>query len=123
MENVQTDKRKQEILRRLKSVEGHIRGIQRMVEENQYCIDVINQSAAVQAALAKVDSLILERHLQTCVTTAIRSEDRAERERVIGELLQVFQGGNGNGRGRRPPRGELDLTAEPEGSGCHLHGS
>ncbi|MHB1413767.1 MAG: metal-sensitive transcriptional regulator [Chloroflexota bacterium] len=119
---METDKRKEEILRRLKSVEGHLRGIQRMVDEDQYCIDVINQSAAVQAALAKIDSLILERHLQTCVTTAIRSEDRAERERVIGELLQVFQGGNGNGRGRRPQRAELDLTAEPEGASCHMHG-
>ena len=89
---MENDKRKVEIVRRLKSVEGHVRGIQRMVEEGQYCIDVINQTAAVHAALDKVNALILERHLQTCVTTAIQSDDQAERERVIGELLQVFQG-------------------------------
>ena len=89
---MENDKRKVEIVRRLKSVEGHVRGIQRMVEEGQYCIDVINQTAAVHAALDKVNALILERHLQTCVTTAIQSDDQAERERVIGELLQVFKG-------------------------------
>jgi CsoR family transcriptional regulator, copper-sensing transcriptional repressor len=89
---MENDARKAEILRRLKSVEGHVRGIQRMVEEGQYCVDIINQTAAVHAALDKVNALILERHLQTCVTTAIQSDDQAERERVIGELLQVFQG-------------------------------
>jgi DNA-binding FrmR family transcriptional regulator len=86
------EKRQAEIIRRLKSVEGHVRGIQRMVEEGQYCIDVINQTSAVHAALDKVNALILERHLQTCVATAIQSDSQAERERVIGELLQVFQG-------------------------------
>ncbi|MCL5107786.1 MAG: metal-sensitive transcriptional regulator [Chloroflexi bacterium] len=86
------EKRTTEILRRLKSVEGHVRGIQRMVDEGQYCIDIINQTAAVRAALDKIDGLILERHLNTCVATAIRSDDQAERERVIGELLQLFPG-------------------------------
>lgn len=81
---------KERILRRLKSIEGHIRGIQRMVEEDQYCIDILTQTFAVQRALDAVNSLILERHLQTCVTTAIRGEDPRERERVIHELLEVF---------------------------------
>lgn len=88
----------EQILRRLKSVEGHVRGIQRMVEEGQYCIDIINQSIAVQSALDKVNALVLERHLQSCVATAIRSDDRSERERVIRELMQVFQGRGNLGR-------------------------
>jgi DNA-binding FrmR family transcriptional regulator len=82
---------KQAILNRLKSIEGHVRGVQRMVDEDAYCIDIINQNLAVQRALEKVNSLILERHLQTCVTTAIRSDDPNERERVIDEILSVFE--------------------------------
>jgi DNA-binding FrmR family transcriptional regulator len=82
---------KQAIVNRLKSIEGHVRGIQRMVDEDAYCIDIINQSLAVQRALEKVNSLILERHLQTCVTTAIRSDSPNERERVIEEIMNVFE--------------------------------
>jgi DNA-binding FrmR family transcriptional regulator len=78
------------MLRRLQSVEGHVRGIERMVEEDKYCIDVIKQIEAVQAALSKVNELILENHLRTCVTTAIRGDDAARREAVIGEILDVF---------------------------------
>ena len=80
-----------ETIRRLKSVEGHIRGIERMVEEGAYCVDIVNQVLAVQRALAKVSALVLDQHLHTCVTQAIRGEDAGERERVIGEILQVFE--------------------------------
>jgi len=80
-----------DILNRLKSIEGHVRGIQRMVEQDIYCIDVINQNLAVQRALEKVNSLILERHLQTCVTTAIKGDDPVDRERVIAEIMTVFE--------------------------------
>ncbi len=82
---------KQDVLNRLKSIEGHVRGIQRMVGDNAYCIDIINQILAVQRALEKINDLILEHHLQTCVTTAIRGDDPAEREQVIAEILQVFE--------------------------------
>ena len=78
------------ISRRLKSIEGHIRGIQKMVEEDAYCIDIVNQIQAVQSALNKVNTLVLDQHLHTCVTAAIRSDDVEERERVIGEVLNVF---------------------------------
>ena len=79
------------IINRLKSIEGHVRGVQRMVDEDAYCIDILNQNLAVQRALEKVNSLILERHLQTCVTTAIKGDDPAERERVIAEIMSVFE--------------------------------
>jgi len=78
------------IINRLKSIEGHVRGIQKMVEEDAYCIDIVNQIQAIQSALQKVNSQVLDRHLHTCVTTAIRGDDATERERVIGEILQVF---------------------------------
>ena len=82
---------KQDMINRLKSIEGHVRGIQRMLEEDAYCIDIMNQNLAVQRALEKVNSLILERHLQTCVTTAIQGDDPAERQRVITEIMNVFE--------------------------------
>ena len=82
---------KQQLLNRLKSVEGHVRGVQRMVDDDEYCVDIIKQTLAIQRALEKFNSIILERHLQGCVTTAIRSDDTSERERVINELLQVFE--------------------------------
>jgi DNA-binding FrmR family transcriptional regulator len=78
------------IINRLKSIEGHVRGIERMVDKGEYCVDVVNQILAVQRALHKVNGLVLERHLYTCVTTAIRGDDPDERERVIGEIMGVF---------------------------------
>ena len=77
-------------LRRLKNVEGHIRGIERMVEEDTYCIDVINQIQAVQAALSKISTMILNEHLNSCLITAVRGENVDERERVLKEIADVF---------------------------------
>jgi CsoR family transcriptional regulator, copper-sensing transcriptional repressor len=77
-------------IRRLKTIEGHLRGIIRMVEEDAYCIDVIRQIQAVEAALNKVSSKILEDHLNSCVITAIQGNDRKERERVLKEITEVF---------------------------------
>jgi CsoR family transcriptional regulator, copper-sensing transcriptional repressor len=82
---------KQQLINRLKTVEGHIRGVQRMVEEDAYCVDVLKQTQAIQRALDTFNSLILSRHLNGCVTTAVRGDDAAERERVMSELLQVFE--------------------------------
>jgi len=76
---------------RLKTIEGHIRGIQRMIEEDVYCIDVIRQIQAVQGALEKVSSIILEEHLHSCLITAVRGDDPIERERVLEEIVDVFE--------------------------------
>lgn len=81
---------KQDVINRLCSIEGHIRGIERMVADDHYCIDIMKQIKAVQSALDRVNSLIMANHLQTCVTGAIRSEDEKERERVIGEIVSLF---------------------------------
>jgi CsoR family transcriptional regulator, copper-sensing transcriptional repressor len=85
------DERTADVVRRLKSVEGHVRGVERMVGEGAYCIDVVNQILAIQLALKKVSGLILDQHLHHCVTSAIRGTDDAEKEQVLGELLQVFE--------------------------------
>ena len=83
--------RTEDVLRRLKSVEGHVRGIQRMVEEGAYCNDVVIQIVAVQRALKKVSGMVLDDHLHSCVTDAMRGPDEAAREQVLGELVQVFE--------------------------------
>ena len=88
---VETDDRNADIMRRLKSVEGHVRGVERMVREGAYCIDVMNQILAIQRALKKVGGLVLDRHLHSCATSAIRSGGPDERERVIDEILSVFE--------------------------------
>jgi DNA-binding FrmR family transcriptional regulator len=80
----------QDTLRRLKSIEGHVRGIERMVEEDAYCIDVIQQIQAVQAALGKVSGIILDNHLNSCLITAVRGDDPEDRERVLKEISEVF---------------------------------
>ena len=77
-------------LRRLKTIEGHLRGIIRMVEEDAYCIDVIRQIQAVEAALNKASAQILEGHLNSCVITAVKGDDQSERERVLKEITEVF---------------------------------
>ncbi len=81
-------------LRRLKTIEGHLRGVIRMVEEDAYCIDVIRQIQAVEAALNKVSAQILEGHLNSCVITAVQGTDKKERERVLQEITEVFEMAN-----------------------------
>lgn len=85
------DTTKKTITRRISSATGHLKGIERMVEEDTYCIDVIRQIQAVQAALGKVSALILDSHLHTCVTTAIQGNDPDERERMLQEVTSVFE--------------------------------
>lgn len=84
---------KPKVLARLRSIEGHIRGVREMLEANQYCIDVLRQIRAVEAALGRASALLLEGHLNHCVTRAIRSSDVRERERVVAELMDVFEAG------------------------------
>jgi len=78
-------------IRRLKTVEGHLRGVIRMLEEDAYCIDVIRQIQAIEAALNKVSAKILEDHLNSCVIMAVQGTDRKERERVLKEITEVFE--------------------------------
>lgn len=78
-------------IRRLKTAEGHLRGIQKMLDDGVYCIDVIHQIQAVQSALNKASKVILEQHLNSCLITAVRGEDPQERERVLKEIVEVFE--------------------------------
>ena len=78
---------KQEALRRLAYIEGHLKGIRKMVEEDQYCVDVLKQTYAVQRAIDKFESLLLQGHLRSCVIEGIHEGREAE---VMGELEELF---------------------------------
>ena len=80
----------EDIIKRMKNIVGHLNGVIRMLEEDAYCIDVIQQVQAIEAALKKVSSLILKDHLNSCVITAIKGEDAEERQKVLEEILDVF---------------------------------
>ena len=75
---------------RLSRIEGQVRGIARMIADDRYCIDVINQIEAVKAALKKVEDTILQDHIEHCVEHAIMSGDAADQRRKVAELVQVL---------------------------------
>ena len=77
-------------LGRLRRIEGQVQGIQRMVEEDKYCVDILLQLAAVQGAVEQVQKLVLGQHIETCVSEAIRSSNARERQKKVGELMEVF---------------------------------
>ena len=81
----------QNSIRRLKTIEGHIRGVQRMVNEDAYCIDVIQQINAIQSALNKISLSILDDHLNSCLISAVRGDDHSETEKVLKEIVDVFE--------------------------------
>ena len=78
---------RRDVAARLRSVAGHVRAVERMVEEDRYCIDVLRQTMAVEKALERVDALVLEGHLETCVADAFR-EGRSEQ--TVKELAEIF---------------------------------
>ncbi len=81
---------KAKALGRLRRIEGQVQGIQRMVEEDKYCVDILLQLAAVEGAVEQVQKLLLGQHIESCVTDAIRSGNARDRQRKVDELLEVF---------------------------------
>jgi CsoR family transcriptional regulator, copper-sensing transcriptional repressor len=81
---------KAKVLGRLRRIEGQVQGLQRMVDNEAYCVDILMQIAAVQGALEQVEKLLLGRHVESCVADAMRSGSRSERQQKIDELLDVF---------------------------------
>ena len=82
---------KKQILNRISYLSGHLEGIKKMIKDDKYCIDVIKQNEAVMAAIKKVNRIILENHLNTCVTEAIKGKNEKERKKKIKELLEIFK--------------------------------
>ena len=81
---------KDQVLKRLARIEGQVRGLSRMVEDERYCIDVITQISAVRAALRKVEEEVLRQHVAHCVEHAIRSGDAEDQRRKVAELMDVI---------------------------------
>ena len=74
----------------LKKVEGQIRGIQKMIEEKRYCVDVLTQLHSAVGAILSVEDKILKRHLEHCVTSAVRSRSKKDIEAKIAEIIQLI---------------------------------
>ncbi|WP_280771948.1 metal-sensing transcriptional repressor [Salipaludibacillus daqingensis] len=85
---MRTEEEKKQLISRLKRVEGQVRGIQKMIDEERYCVDILVQVSAINAALKKVGYQLLEDHTRGCVTNAVQSGDGEE---TIDELMKVIQ--------------------------------
>ena len=81
---------KRQALGRLRRILGQIQGVQRMVEEEKYCVDILLQISAVQGALEQVSKILMTRHIQTCVQYSLRAGSERERSQKIDELVRVF---------------------------------
>jgi DNA-binding FrmR family transcriptional regulator len=84
------DETRDKALGRLRRIEGQVQGLQRMIGADAYCVDILLQISAVQGALEQVQKLLLGRHIESCVTDALRSGSKNDRQRKIDELLDVF---------------------------------
>jgi DNA-binding FrmR family transcriptional regulator len=84
------DETRGKALGRLRRIEGQVQGIQRMVEEDKYCVDILLQLTAVQGAVEQVQRLLLGRHIESCVAEAVRSGSTRDRQKKMDELLEVF---------------------------------
>lgn len=82
------DSTRAESLKRLRYIEGHLNGVRRMIEEDAYCVDILKQSFAVRRALEKLEQIMLEGHLRTCVVEGIRD---GREEQVVGELRELYE--------------------------------
>ena len=91
--------RKPDVLKRLSYIEGLIAGIRKMVEDDKYCIDILRQTHAVRKALEKLESIILEGHLRTCVPEGIKGDRKDE---VIQELIQLYTIAGNHGANQEP---------------------
>ncbi len=74
----------------LRRIEGQVRGVQKMIEEGKYCIDILNQINAVKGAFGRVEEKILKKHFQHCVTDAIKGASEPERQQKLDEILKLI---------------------------------
>ncbi len=82
------DTTRQDVLKRLSYIEGHLAGVRRMIQDDKYCPEILKQTFAVRRAIEKMEGILLEGHLHTCVASGIRANREDE---VIGELLELYE--------------------------------
>jgi len=86
-----SDKEKKKLNNRLRRVIGQVEAVGRMIEEEEYCVDILMQLSAATGALSKVGQLVLEEHIKTCVRDAIESGDAVDRDEKLEELIKIFR--------------------------------
>ena len=85
------DNKRDAVLKRLRRIEGQVRGLQRMVEEDRYCKDILSQVSSVQQSLRSTANIITRNHLETCVTDALRSGNSSDADRTYDEIMDLLQ--------------------------------
>jgi len=85
------DDEKSKLLNRLRRISGQVEAVQRMIEQDSYCVDILMQISAATGALHKVGELVLEEHLKSCVRAAMENGDTADREKKLEELMTIFR--------------------------------
>ena len=108
-----TDANKEKLKHRLAKAMGHLNAVHKMIDEKKYCIDVLHQLKAVQAALDKTAEEILKQHLESCVVEAVRNQDE---RRVMEELVQVFR--KAPGLYAEPVVSQTEAPKAPSKAGC-----
>ena len=84
------ERQKRSVANRLRRIAGQIDGVRKMVDQDRYCVDILNQTAAITAALRVVEQMIMENHLNTCVAEAMRSNDQDEQREKTAEIMQII---------------------------------
>ncbi len=85
---------KKKIINRMSYISGHLEGVKKMVENDRYCVDIIHQNKGIISAIKKVNRMVLENHLHTCVKDAVVSKNKEEQENKIQELLDILENSN-----------------------------
>lgn len=81
---------KEAIIKRLSRIEGQVKGIQKMVEDERYCVDILVQISAIRSAINRVGNIILENHIKGCVSNSIKEGDTEESDELISELMETI---------------------------------
>ncbi len=81
------DTQRSDYVKRINYIEGHLKGVRKMIEEDKYCVDVLRQTLAIRKAIQKLEALMLEGHLRECVPAGLRE---GRQEQVIGELIDLY---------------------------------
>ena len=88
---------KRQALARLRRIEGQVQGVQRMLEDDKYCVDILMQIGAIQGALEQVSKMLMTRHIESCVAESLKAGSERERGKKIEELVRVFSRHSGFG--------------------------
>ncbi len=86
---------KKEILNRMNYISGHLEGVKKMIDDDRYCVDIINQNKGVISAIEMVNKMVLRNHLNTCFTRAIQETDEKEKEKKLEEVLEILMNSKG----------------------------